>query len=516
MKNFHLRKLLYALCLFLVMATALRAQQYDNHVVAGFYPYTKDYVLKPESIQLQHLTHVIYCFAGPREDGSISTETGSYHNAALVSRVHAAGKKIVVMMGGGLQSGGFHGMTANASTRAIFINNLVNWCQTYGYDGVNIDWEYPGDNSHNEDKQNLTSLITEMRQAFNSAEASLGKHLEISMDVHSSLYYAQWVDFAALKNKIDWFGLMSYDFAGNWSYSIHAAHNAPLYCGPPEICDRYLSVDRGVHNLKDSLQIPASQIVMGLAFYGREFYNSALYQTPREGGEAKPYYDIAPLIGNGYTRYWDDQSKVPYLLKTGGGLGLISYDDGQSLKLKTDYIKQNSLLGGMIWEITQDVDKVTKEQPLLTVVGEELIDTPLDNAGIPTAAITSPENGFIFTPGSNLVIMAQANVETGYTIQKVEFYRDAILLGSDTSSPYSYTWNNIPNGKYNLKVMAYSSAGKTAASSIISISDGVVPEYSEMWDDFSYANSSDTELARINKLSVDIPFYRLTRNRRIK
>lgn len=477
-------------------------QQYDDHVVAGFYPYTKDYVLKPENIPLQNLTHLIYCFAGPRADGSISTETGSYHNPSLVARTHAEGKKFILMMGGGLQSGGFHAMTSSAATRTIFINTLVDWFQTYGYDGVNIDWEYPGDNNRNEDRQNLTALVTEMRQAFTTAGAQLGKHLEISMDVHSSLYYSQWVDFATLKNSIDWFGLMSYDYSGNWSYSIHAAHNAPLYCGPPEICDRYLSVDTGVKNLTDSLGIPASQIVMGVAFYGREFYNSALYETPREGGGGVAYYDIAPLIGNGWTRHWDEQSRVPYLLKTNGGSGFISYDDEISLKEKADYIKQKELLGAMVWEITQDVDKVTKQQPLLNVIGNNLVGVELDTEGKPTVALTAPANNLIFTPGSNLLVSANATVETGFTIQRVEFYRDAVLLSSDFSSPYSFSMQNMPSGSHILKAIAYSNNGKSQESSIIKITDGILPSVTEMFDDFSYANSTDPALNIINKWTI--------------
>jgi GH18 family chitinase len=496
MKKIRSLVLLTLILLFQSLETQAQ-QQYENLVVAGFYPYTKDYVLKPENIPLQHLTHLVYCFAGPRADGSISTETGSYHNPSLVARTHAAGRKFIIMMGGGLQSGGYHAMASTQATRTIFINTLVDWCRTYGYDGVNIDWEYPGDNNKNEDRENLTALIQEMRQAFTTAQSQLGKYLEISIDVHSSLYYATWVDFATIKNYVDWFGLMAYDYAGDWSYSIHAAHNAPLFCGPPEICDRYLSVDTGVKNLTQSLGISPSQIVMGVPFYGREFYNSALYQTPREGGGGIAHYDVKPLIGNGWTRYWDDQSKVPYLLKTSGS-GFISYDDEISLTEKTNYIKQNELLGAMAWEITQDVDKVTKQQPLLTTLGTNLVGQPLDTEGKPTVSISSPAQNFVFTPGSNLSISANASVETGFTIQRVEFYGNGNLLGSDQTSPYSVAWQNIPNGKHTLKAKAFSSNGKSTESAVINITDGLLPQVTEMFDDFSYASSSDPELEGIN------------------
>src|SRR5690348_5230375 len=120
-----IKKNLSVLLLLLGLLSSIHTQaqqQYENLVVAGFYPYTKDYVLKPENIPLQHLTHLIYCFAGPRADGSISTETGSYHNPSLVARAHAEGKKFIIMMGGGLQSGGYHAMASAQSTRTIFIN----------------------------------------------------------------------------------------------------------------------------------------------------------------------------------------------------------------------------------------------------------------------------------------------------------------------------------------------------------------------------------------------------------
>lgn len=501
---FSIGKRMLSCVLLLCCLNTIQGQQtYDKKIVAGFYPYMKDYILKPENVQVDKLTHLVYAFAYPSTDGNISTESGSYHtNAAiLVQRLHAQGKKFICLMGGGSQSGGYQAMAASPTARANFINNMVNWMKTYGYDGINIDWEYPGATGVAADKQNLNALVQETRAAFDVAGAQLGKHLEISIDCHSSLYYAQWVDFAFLKNYIDWFGLMAYDYAGNWSYCIHAAHNAPLYCGPAEICDRYLCVDRGMKNLRDSLAIPASKIVMGIPFYGAEFQNSALYQTPREGGGALPYYDIKPQIGSTYTRYWDSQSLVPYLLKTSGN-GVITYDDEESIGIKCDYIKQNNLLGAMIWEITQDVDKITKEQPLLKAVADKLIDVVNDNKGIPTVSITSPANGFIFTPGSNLSIKANASVDASSSITKVEFYKDNLLLGTDNTSPYEYIWNSIPNGKYTLKAIAYSAAGKSTESAKVSITDGLVPEAVEMFDDFNYLSSDDPALAVINKWYV--------------
>ena len=54
-----------------------------------------------------------------------------------------------------------------------------------------------------------------------------------------------------------------------------------------------------------------------------------------------------------YTRYWDSQSKVPFLYNPSTGIW-ISYDDLQSIEIKTDYIKREELAGAMFWELSGD------------------------------------------------------------------------------------------------------------------------------------------------------------------
>ncbi len=54
-----------------------------------------------------------------------------------------------------------------------------------------------------------------------------------------------------------------------------------------------------------------------------------------------------------YKRYWDSQSKVPFLYNTSTGIW-ISYDDLQSIRIKNDYIKREKLAGAMFWELSSD------------------------------------------------------------------------------------------------------------------------------------------------------------------
>jgi len=86
----------------------------------------------------------------------------------------------------------------------------------------------------------------------------------------------------------------------------------------------------------------------------------------------------------------------------------------------------------------------------------------------PTVSITSPINGATFTPGANITINANAADSDG-TVTSVAFYQGTTLLGTDTSSPYSYTWNNVQAGSYSLTARATDNGGLTTTSTAVGI-----------------------------------------------
>jgi len=92
----------------------------------------------------------------------------------------------------------------------------------------------------------------------------------------------------------------------------------------------------------------------------------------------------------------------------------------------------------------------------------------------PTTSITAPANGTSFTAGDNITINADASDSDG-TIAKVEFYQGATKLGEDLSAPYSFTWNNVSAGSYDLTSVATDNVGATGASSVVSISVATGP-----------------------------------------
>ena len=86
----------------------------------------------------------------------------------------------------------------------------------------------------------------------------------------------------------------------------------------------------------------------------------------------------------------------------------------------------------------------------------------------PSVSITSPASGASFSAPATVSITASAN-DTDGTINKVEFYNGSTLLGSDATSPYSFTWSGVTTGSYTLTTKAYDNLNAVTTSSVVNI-----------------------------------------------
>jgi autotransporter-associated beta strand protein len=84
----------------------------------------------------------------------------------------------------------------------------------------------------------------------------------------------------------------------------------------------------------------------------------------------------------------------------------------------------------------------------------------------PTVAITSPANGASVV--TNFTINATAADSDG-TITSVKFYDGATLLGTDTSSPYSFEWTGALEGNHALTAEALDNSGLTTVSAVVNV-----------------------------------------------
>ncbi len=86
----------------------------------------------------------------------------------------------------------------------------------------------------------------------------------------------------------------------------------------------------------------------------------------------------------------------------------------------------------------------------------------------PTVSLTAPANNATFVAPATINLAASASDSDG-TVSKVEFYNGAALLGTDTTSPYTYAWANVAVGTYSLTAKAYDNLGATTASTAVSV-----------------------------------------------
>jgi GH18 family chitinase len=105
----------------------------------------------------------------------------------------------------------FSDMSRTSDNRKAFIHSLVQFMETYNFDGVDIDWEYPsaddrgGDAS---DMQNFVYLLQDMRSYF-------GDKYGISATLPSSYWYLRGFDLQGMSRYVDWLNVMTYvSFSG--------------------------------------------------------------------------------------------------------------------------------------------------------------------------------------------------------------------------------------------------------------------------------------------------------------
>jgi hypothetical protein len=89
----------------------------------------------------------------------------------------------------------------------------------------------------------------------------------------------------------------------------------------------------------------------------------------------------------------------------------------------------------------------------------------------PSVSLTSPSSDTTFNAPATIGVTASASDSDG-TIASVKFYAGSTLIGSDTSSPYSATWSNVPAGSYTLTAVAVDDDGASRTSLPVSIGVG--------------------------------------------
>ena len=328
----------------------------------------------PAAIHAAKLTHIDYAFARIEANRVLLDRPGAAADLARLRALKQQNPQLKVMVSiGGWTADGFSDAALTAASRHQFSRSVSDLLQQYDLDGVDLDWEYPGQGVagikyRESDKQNFTLLLQSLRQELDAAGAARAKagsnHYLLTIAAADREYFDH-VEMPRLHVYLDWVNEMAYDFFN--SLTPTTGHQAGLYrsqfAAPTDrtaaaAVEQYLAAG-----------VPAGKIVLGVPFYGRGFAGV----TPRNNGINQPYERsedfvsyaelVARFIGKqGFVRYWDAQAQAPYLWNS-ASRRFITYDDAQSIAAKRCYVQAMHLGGMMFWELPLD-----KNDELLDVV----------------------------------------------------------------------------------------------------------------------------------------------------
>ena len=336
-----------------------------GRVIIG-YVFVQDGLLDPGTLDGEKLTHVNYAFANIREGRVVEGFARDAENLKALGVVRARHPhlKLLVSVGGWTWSKGFSDMALTAAGRQAFVESAVAFVRRHDLDGFDVDWEYPGlpgdDNPHRpEDKENFTALMRELRAALDRDGAARQRRLLLTLATGASPDFLAHTEMDKVAAASDFVNLMTYDFRVAGDAENVAGHHANLYWNPADPGLR--SADTAVREFL-AAGVPASKLVVGMPFYGRAWVvasgaNDGLYQTGKAPAErlATGYGDLAAQLVDkaGFVRRWDAAAQAPYLWNADKRV-FVTYDDPESLRLKSRYIVDKGLAGAMFWQYGSD------------------------------------------------------------------------------------------------------------------------------------------------------------------
>ncbi|KAG9759588.1 glycoside hydrolase family 18 protein, partial [Aureobasidium melanogenum] len=293
----------------------------------------------------------------------------------------------------------FSNIASSAENRQKFADEVVKFMTRYGFDGVDLDWEYPGApdrGGRTEDTANYIELIRTLRSTFNrSPRGGYG----LTFTIPSSYWYLRWFDVPnMIKAGADWVNLMSYDLHGVWD-----KHNpiGNIVQGHTNLTEIKQSVDLLWRN-----DVPPGKVVLGTGFYGRSFtLSDPKCSTPgcEFSGAANPgdctgaggilgFFEIQEILANNndIEKVHDEDAAVNYFKFDNDQW--VSYDDATTFDQKVKWADSVGLGGLMAWSIDMDDEQFTALSGLIGKPAGQGLNKSLALKEVQTASWSS-DNG---------------------------------------------------------------------------------------------------------------------------
>ncbi|XP_049540558.1 probable chitinase 2 [Anopheles darlingi] len=315
-------------------------------------------------------THAIYAFAGLDEQNNAIKSLDAWQDLKdnygkggyekLVGMRTANPHLKVLLAIGGWNEGSekYSNLAANPERRQAFVKNALDFVKQYGFDGLDLDWEYPTQRGGKPiDRENFVALVRELSQLFKRNNLLLTSAIGAGKDTIDSAY-----DVKALSKYLDFLHIMCYDYNGSWNRRV--GPNAPL------TSKDFLNVEYSIEHLLN-LGAPASKLVLGLPFYGRTFVSAMararLGDVANEVGFPGPatkengfmgYNEICEELRRNpsdWTLTWDVAAAEMVATKSNDTASqVVVYDSTRSIANKVRFAVRQKLAGLMVWSVDTD------------------------------------------------------------------------------------------------------------------------------------------------------------------
>ncbi len=452
--------------------------------VTAYYPDWSIWTLKPWMVDYSAITHIIHFSADPdastppyfspitKASDSLKLQYGNGNNDrsinfqdSLIHYSHKNGVKALLCIGGiyGNSDAQMDQVCNDINKIRVFVGAISSYCKRKGYDGVDVDWEGPNNQT------DFINLLTVLRDTLNTWPTPG----IITAAVYS--FISNSYHIPTMAEKLDQITVMNYD----QGTSTYAGFNAPLKRGECAYnggnWTAWTLADHGPQNWINA-GFPKSKIAMGIPFYGWEFSGVDGPCQLRNGGQwYRSYANALSYLSQYPNSYrWDDSSKVPYLSFTDGSgvKHMVSYDDSVSIAYKIDYAKNLGIGGVMIYELHAgwvQNNPAGQRDPLLQALKKAmagLIVPPPPPPGVPT--LNSPANGANELPIPVTISWNASSGATSYRVQvSLSSSFSTLLVDQSGVTGTSYQLSNLNFGTaYHWRVNASSTNGTSNWSAI--------------------------------------------------
>ncbi|KAH8928938.1 carbohydrate-binding module family 5 protein [Atractiella rhizophila] len=394
----------------------------SGYVQVGYFPNWMIYA-KPENgypngynisnIPATKLSHIIYAFVDTDVTTGLVTLTDSYADTQaryagdvvqvgnnlygnlkqlyLLKKQHRQLKTLLSVGGWTAGQNGHMKIMLDPVLRNNFVSSCVTALEDYGFDGIDIDYEFP---ATAEEGQAFADTLTLLRSSLDAHAAAKGEQIpyQITAAVSPTSTGYQFLNIPQMQDAMDFFNLMAYDYAGSWSNVTD--YHANLFGTTPS--------NLSTHNqLQVYYQLGAlkKHIVMGMPLYARTFTETTGIYRPFNGVGSFPdgayNYRFLPLSGSTPVVNHTVVGTYSFAAPT-----IATYDSLDDAVTKANYVVDQGLLGSMYWDLSGD--SATASTSIVNGVNSVLqpLESSLNHLSYPQSQFANVRNGI---PSSHLL-----------------------------------------------------------------------------------------------------------------